>query len=333
MSLFALLDFEGEVQVGDKTRLNASKSFASKGAAEITSLTIKPDLNESAIDVFGPANPNDWTLDWVYSGFRFDLDSTNNTFIVDEAGTEYTATLTAQSYASLAALCSELQTALNAASALTYTVSASENIVTISCSGQFSIVSSPLQEILQFDISENPSDEFDSNYVEYGQRIITVVASNGTITSTKYYYINVYSEAGDYLFSVDQDLTAHEPDIMKWVIDGRSSFKDVYRRAQKMIIAWLDERGFTDKNGNPYNKRDIKNIDEVRQWSTYLSLRLIYQGVSNTVGDIFLEKAKNYSLLEEQARSRVILRIDHDKDGEVEATEGPSIHYTGVFRR
>jgi hypothetical protein len=333
MSLFALLDFEGEVQVGDKTRLNASKSFASKGAAEITSLTVKPDLNESAIDVFGPANPNDWTLDWVYSGFRFDLDSTNNTFIVDESGTEYTATLTAQSYASLATLCTELQTQLNAASALTYTVSSSDNIVTISATGSFKVVASPLVTMLQFDPDEPTATSQVSTYVGYGQRIISVVASNGSVTSTKYFYINVYSDVGDYLFSSDQDLIAHEPDVMKWVIDGRSSFKDVYRRAQKIIVAWLDEKGFVNQYQEKYTKRDIIDIEEVRQWSTYMSLRLIMNGISNAQDDVFSIKAKQYELLEIGARQRVILRLDTNKDGIADATEGVSIYSGSLFRR
>jgi hypothetical protein len=331
--MFALLDFEGEVQVGDKTRLKASKSFASKAVNEITSVTIKPDLNESAVEVATSSNQEEWYLDWVYSGFRFDLDSTNNTFIVDEAGTEYTATLTAQTYASLAALCSELQTALNATSALTYTVSSSNNIVTISATGSFKPVTSPLVTMLQFDPDKSAATSQVSSFVGYGQRIITVVASNGTDTNTKYFYINVFSEAGDYLFSSDQDLIAHEPDIMKWVIDGRSSFKDVYRRAQKIIVAWLDEKGFVNQYMEKYTKRDIIDIEEVKQWSTYMSLRLIMNGISNAQDDVFSIKAKQYELLEIGARQRVILRLDTNKDGIADATEGVSIYSGSLFRR
>lgn len=332
MSIFALLDFEGEVQAGDKTRLNASKSFASKAVSEITSLTIKPDLNKSAVDVFGPDN-KEWTLDWVYAGFRFDLDSSNNTFVVDESGTKVTATLTAQTYASLSALCSELQTALNAASALTYTVTVADNIITIAATGQFSFVDSPLVSILKFDINKSPSTSRKSEYVEYGQRIITVVASNGTNTDTKYFYVNVYSEDGDYLFCDDQDLVAHEPDILRWVPDGRSSFKDVYRRVQRMIIAWLDEKGYVNQFGDKYTKRDIIDSDEVKQWATYMSLRLIFQGISNATDDVFSIKAKQYELLEIGARQRVILRLDTNKDGIADATEGLSIYSGSLFRR
>lgn len=332
MSLFALLDFEGEIQSGDKTRLNASKSFSSKATGEITSITIKPDLNESSVDVFDPDQKERY-LDWVYSGFRFDLDSTNNEFIVDESGTEYTATLSVGSYASLAALCSELQTALNNASALTYTVTSADNIVTIASTGQFTIVDSPVANMLKFDLDLSPSTSQESEYVEYGQRIITVVASNGTVTDTKYFYINVFSEEGDYLFCDDQDLVAHEPDILRWVQDGRSSFKDVYRRCQRMIIAWLDEKGYVNQFGDKYTKRDIIDVEEVKQWATYMALRLIFQGISNASDDVFSVKSKNYYLLEEGARQRAILRLDTNKDGIADATEGLSIYSGSLFRR
>lgn len=333
MSLFALLDFEGEVQSGDKTRLNASKSFASKGTGEITSLTIKPDLNESAIDVFGP-DAKDWSLDWVYTGFRYDIDSSNYSLVIEESGVELTATVATGTYASLSALCTALQTALNNASALTYTVSSSDSIVTISSTGAFGIQPSPIQAMLKFD-SDNEIERTSqvSEYVEYGQRIITVVASNGTVTDTKYFYINVFSEEGDYLFCEDQDLIAHENDLMRWVPDGRSSFKDVYRRAQKMIIAWLDEKGYVNQYGDKYSKRDIIDIEEVKQWATYMSLRLIFQNISNAVDDVFSIKSKNYNLLEEGARQRAILRLDTNKDGIADATEGLSIYSGSLFRR
>lgn len=332
MSVFALLDYEGEIQVGDKTRLYAGKSFHSKAVAEINSVTIKPDLNESAIQVYDP-DPKQWSLDWVYSGFRFDLDSGNNTFSFKEGSTEFTATLTAGSYASLSSLLTELQTQLNAESALTYTVSSSDNIVTISSTGSFEIQSSPVQSMLRFKLNQGAKTSHLSQYVDASQRIITVAVTNGTQTDTKYFYINTFSEDGDYLFNTDQDIIAHEPDVMKWVVDGRSSFKDVYRRSQRIIIAWLDEKGYVNQYQNKYDKWDIIDIEEVRQWSTYMSLRLIFQGISNSVDDVFSVKAKNYSLLEEGARQRAILRLDTNSDGIADATEGLNIYSGSLFRR
>jgi hypothetical protein len=52
MALIALLNYEEKIQVDDKTRLDASQSFASRGSSPITVLTIKPEASASAISVF-----------------------------------------------------------------------------------------------------------------------------------------------------------------------------------------------------------------------------------------------------------------------------------------
>jgi hypothetical protein len=54
---------EDLVQVGDKTRIDVSRSFVSGDG--ITSITIKPEATESAISVFN-ANQDRWYLDWAY---------------------------------------------------------------------------------------------------------------------------------------------------------------------------------------------------------------------------------------------------------------------------
>jgi hypothetical protein len=57
------------------------------------------------------------------------------------------------------------------------------------------------------------------------------------------------------------------------------------------------------------------------------------QGLSNQTDDVFDKKAKEYTKFEEAARQRVILRLDINKDGEVDATEGVSIYSGSLFRR
>jgi hypothetical protein len=64
-----------------------------------------------------------------------------------------------------------------------------------------------------------------------------------------------------------------------------------------------------------------------------MSLRLIFQGLSNAIDDIFDRKSKLYELNEQAARQRVILRIDTNKDGQLEDTEGLSIYSGSLFRR
>jgi hypothetical protein len=134
--------------------------------------------------------------------------------------------------------------------------------------------------------------------------------------------ISVVTSTLDYLFSTDQDLKLHEPDVLKYVQDGRATFKDVHRRAQTIIIKWLDKEGYIDAEAEPFTKADIIDIEEVKQWSTYVALRLIYEGISNSVDDIFAKKAEKYGKDEIVWRNRAILRLDEDGDGTAQDGEG-----------
>lgn len=331
MSIFSILDFEPEIQVNDKTRLFAGKSFASKGTNEIQSLTIKPELSGTAIDVYS-ANPSEWFLDWSYAGTSIDVGSENDDVVFSEQGwADITATLTAGTY-TLSQYATELASKMTAAGTQTYTGSASGGKITVSAPASFQFKASSVSAQSFLDLAAIAASHT-SDLIEYGNKIVTVVSSNGVDSDTKYFYLKAYSEAGDHLFCSDGDLIAHEPDIMSWVQNGRSSFKNVYRRSQKLIVAWLDEKGYCNAYGDKYDKNDIIDIDEVRQWATFMSLRLIFQGLSNAIDDVFDRKSKLYEASEIAARGRVILRLDTNKDGIAESTEGLSIYSGSLFRR
>lgn len=331
MSLFAICDLESEVQLLDKTRLDASKSFNSKDSQSINALTIKPSLDGSAIDCYS-SNQDQWNLEWVYASFGIDVDTTNNTLIFNEGASNITATLTVGTY-TLATYAAEIKTQMDIASALTYTTSVTNNKITVSTSAQFEFKASPVQvqSFLKLGVSNTSHT---SDYVEYGKRIATVTVTNPSAeTDTKYFYINAYSKVGDYLFSNDGDLVAHEHDIMRWIASGRSSFLNVHRQSQKLIMNWIDEKGYVNTFGDKFTKRDIIDVSEVAVWSKYMTLRIIFQSLSNAIDDIFDRKANIYSALEEGARQRVVLRLDVDKDGVADQGENISIYSGSLFRR
>ena len=330
MSLFAILDFEPEVQLNDKTRLHAGKSFASKAVADLTSITIAPERTATPVEVYA-ADSKNWFLDWSYANTTIDVGTENDDLIFEESGAAITTTLTTGSY-TLSQYATHLASRMTAAGTQTYTGSVSSGKISISAPAAFQFKACSVSAQSFFDLAVI-SASHTSALVEYGNKIVTVVATNGAQTDTKYFYLKSYSEAGDYLFCSDGDLIAHEPDIMSWVQDGRSSFKNVYRRSQKLIIAWLDEKGYCNVYGDKYTKNDILDIEEVRQWSTFMSLRLIFQGLSNSIDDIFDRKSKLYEASEIAARNRVILRIDTNKDGQIEDTEGLSVYSGSLFRR
>lgn len=145
--------------------------------------------------------------------------------------------------------------------------------------------------------------------------------------------LSVVTAGQDHLFSNDDDLRLHEPDILKWVEEGRNTFTNIHRRAQKVIMEYLRKEGFVDVYGNPYTKAAVVDIEEVKQWSTYLALRLIFEGLSNATEDIFSEKAKRYKGNEVDWRKTALLRLDVDGDGEADNEEGIDTAFSFVARR
>lgn len=64
--LFPVLELESVVQVDDKTRLSALKSYISKDETPITLVEIEPESGAGFIDVTG-TGLDDFYLDWQYS--------------------------------------------------------------------------------------------------------------------------------------------------------------------------------------------------------------------------------------------------------------------------
>lgn len=160
---------------------------------------------------------------------------------------------------------------------------------------------------------------------------VVLVAASATASATQ--TIEVVTSEWDHLFSTDEDLRQHEPDILKWVVDGRSSFLDTHRRAQTLILKWLDKEGYVDIYGKPFTKEAIVDIEEVREWSTFLALKIIFEGISNAVDDIFHEKAKRYNAKMVEYRSKALLRLDVDGDGKAEEFEGITPAFGFIARR
>lgn len=224
MPLFPIIDLEAIVQENDKTRLDASKSYASGDITAITKIEIQPDAAEDFYDVTETGY-----LDWQY-----EFDATPVGGVVPETNTH----------------------------AVTVRVTAID-----------------------------PLDD------------------QAEITKTLTKNITIISEVADMLFASDDMLRKHEADISKYISDGRASFKDVHRRVQTLILAWLDEESFVDDVGNPVTVKSLSRITELRDWATAMALRLIFEGVSTANDDIFTTKASRYRGLENMFRDRATIHI------------------------
>ena len=202
MSVFAICDFEGEVQVLDKTRYDAGKSFAPQSFPELTTLTIKPGSAESAISVFN-ADRNSQHLDWCFSSFLIDVNSINNSILFIENGVNKGGTVAVGSSYTLSTYAAAVATAMTAAGSQTYTASVSDEKITISApTHSFQFRECLVSTQCFFDL-DDVSTSITGDRVEYGTRIITVSCGNGTDTNDLNLYQKVYSEAGDRLFTND----------------------------------------------------------------------------------------------------------------------------------
>lgn len=164
-------------------------------------------------------------------------------------------------------------------------------------------------------IDVTSSSYLDWSYGTDGVKVVTVrVTTDGSPTS-KALSLTVVSVADDKLFSNDKDIISHEVDIYRFLRPGRSSFLDFHRVAQKMILDDLDQRGLTDHQGNKLTASDIFDLEEVNEWSKYLTLYLIFTSVQSEVDDVYSLKAISYMDMAKKQSTRATIRLDTNQDG------------------
>lgn len=350
MAIFPILEIEEKVQINDKTRLSGVKSYITAGADPIVNVSVTPGSSGSPIVLSPLGSPTPatteaetWYSDWQWTSWAFDVDSSNNKIDIEEASSVYVASVSASTYTSVSSLAAAVQSALNAMGAVgTYTVTVDEaQKIKIDSTVPFQILNytgdnrfNGLLKHLGFsDADSGYSNYHIGNPVEYGLRKITLSVDDDTLPAeTISLYQKVYTEYGDRLWSSDFELKTHEEDIIKWVSPGRSSFKDVHRRVQELILEYLAGHGYIKATDEKFSKWDIKDGKEVRDWATYWALQLIMEGCSNAVDDVFDRKARKYSSLATQARNR-FLAIDIDGDGIVQSDEQLRLHSINLYRR
>ena len=147
--------------------------------------------------------------------------------------------------------------------------------------------------------------------------------------------ITVVTVASDNLFSKDDELKAYEPDILKWRPEGRWTFNNVHRRVQEMILTELYKNRILNSDTSKITKDQIVDIAEVREWSIYKTLFLIYAGISNKSEDVFAAKSSMYSKQSAEYKNLVfnIIGIDLNKDSVISASEKLGIRSGTLLRR
>jgi hypothetical protein len=339
MSIFPSLELSDAVQVQDKTRFNANKSF---GTATITSITVKPGADESAVELIALS---DRYLDWQFNVWNGDFDASNNKIDFVEDGNILVAALTPGTY-TLATLAIEIKARMEAVGANIYTVVFDkDDKLTISTTVPFDLLpysganseQSALQIFSYF--SEDQDDQIFKGLKEYKAerlrwlpKIVTVFADDGADSLSIDKSIKLYSIAGDALFSSDQDLVGQKSDILKWTKAGRNSFLDFHRKAQNEIIDFFRGKGFINTYGDPLRLKNFVKPEDLNQWSVFLTLRLIFDDISDEVDDIHYVEARQFEGREMRLRDRY-MRLDNDDDGVADKGEGINLTSGRLFRR
>lgn len=180
----------------------------------------------------------------------------------------------------------------------------------------------------------NPDNWYlDWEYATAGSKVISTKITTDGSPTTSTLTVSALTSAVDKLFSDDDDLVQIEGDILRYLPHGRNTFKYIHREAQTEILEWLYTNGYVNVIDDTRLTKDaIIDIQEVNFWSKYLALRLIFQDISNVIGDVFDQKSKMYENDEHKWRQKAILSIDLDGDGTAGPGEGLNLTTRSLIR-
>lgn len=191
------------------------------------------------------------------------------------------------------------------------------------------------------DFSTNPSTVFnvfvaeeahcwflDWAYEVEGSYIIRVELKTETNSKFVDYTINAITETQDNLLSRDSDLYNYENELKTKKLEGRNSWKYAHRAAQEEILQYLYKNGKYNLDGSPITKDQLQVESKLSKWSLFETLLIIFQDLKTSNSAAFNEKLIDYSEKRGEAREIYIIKIDSDKDGDIDSTDTDQIVIT-----
>jgi hypothetical protein len=167
-----------------------------------------------------------------------------------------------------------------------------------------------------------PRDWFlDTQYSSAGSKTVSLRVTTDGAPQVFTKTVLVLSEVDDHLFSSDNDLVQHEPDIMKWLRAGRNSWLDYHRRSQALILDWLAQARIFDAKGDRLTKASILVIEDIKNLSIYWTLANIFLSLSNKPDDVFRAKADLYFGLVADYKNTGRIQFDWNNNGLVDEIE------------
>ena len=131
------------------------------------------------------------------------------------------------------------------------------------------------------------------------------------------------------VFSDDQDLKGVYPHVINYLTANETTFILRHENSRDLIIQELRNRGFQKKGANNsfyenLDAWDLLEINEVRLWSTYLTMANIFSSLQSNEGDVYKEKSEDYLKKAEFYKAGAYLTLDKDDDGVLDDAEQAS---------
>ena len=137
-------------------------------------------------------------------------------------------------------------------------IDATKSIATVDEAAISKVEIEPLASNGYIDVTGSDSEDWYLDWVYDTEETVTVsirITTDGSPT-TETDTISIVTSATDNLFTDDDDILEHEPDVLQFLRPGRTSFLDYHRAAKIRILEWLDERRLTD---------DEYSVDELKR--------------------------------------------------------------------
>lgn len=181
-------------------------------------------------------------------------------------------------------------------------------------------------------IDVTTSKKIDFIYSTPGSKTVKlrVTTTLGNVVADK--IINVMDIVAQKLFSNDSDLYRFEPEIDSLLPKKWTSWNLVHLESQKYFIDWLDEKRIYAADGSKYGVADLSDLDQVRQFSIFKTLELIYSGTFNQTGDIYSSKRDKYRELANDKLGKSTISLDYNKNGNLNEGERTDLHSVVLIR-
>jgi hypothetical protein len=122
------------------------------------------------------------------------------------------------------------------------------------------------------------------------------------------------------VFSDDQDLNGIYPGITQYLQPSEDSFILRHENSRDLIVQDIRNQGLRKKRElasyyENIDAWDFLEVEEVKNWSAYLTLANIFSSLQSNTTDLYKEKADDYEEKAEFYKAQFYLSIDKDGDG------------------